>query len=358
MREHTEEPHTPVMTERGCTHIEVSKFNFTWTINNFSFCHQRTGEALKSPEFSTNDGPKWYLLVFPKGFDAEHSNHVGLFLEMYSYTTLKVKYELSLLKGGEKVRSRPQIADPVDWRDNAWGFRKFIDRNVLFDKRNGLLKNDDLTIYCEVTTSLGEEGSSVCEPLQFRMPDCSLSDDLERLLDDQTELGDVILVAAGGEKIYAHKVILVARSPVFAAMFEHEMTESKFNRVNITDVEPAVLRGMLRYIYTGRKPQKLEQMAKGLLAAADKYDLERLKMMCEEVLAEKISTNGVADLLFLADRHNAGYLKKLAMDFVTKSDQLTDLLKTEPWKSMLSECSYLVNKTLRTSITIDKPRKC
>lgn len=60
-----------------------------------------------------------------------------------------------------------------------------------------------------------------------------------------------------------------ARSPVFQAMFEHEMEERKHNRVDITDVDHEVLREMLRFIYTG-KASNLEKMADDLLAAADK----------------------------------------------------------------------------------------
>lgn len=63
--------------------------------------------------------------------------------------------------------------------------------------------------------------------------------------------------------------IFSARSPVFQAMFEHEMEERKHNRVDITDVDHEVLREMLRFIYTG-KASNLEKMADDLLAAADK----------------------------------------------------------------------------------------
>lgn len=62
---------------------------------------------------------------------------------------------------------------------------------------------------------------------------------------------------------------LTARSPVFAAMFEHEMEERKQNRVAIVDVDHEVLKEMLRFIYTGKAPN-LEKMADDLLAAADK----------------------------------------------------------------------------------------
>lgn len=69
----------------------------------------------------------------------------------------------------------------------------------------------------------------------------------------------------------AHKAILAARSPVFAAMFEHGMAESRANRVNITDVEPDILGEVLRFIYTGRVVGLDNPvMAQELLAAADK----------------------------------------------------------------------------------------
>lgn len=64
----------------------------------------------------------------------------------------------------------------------------------------------------------------------------------------------------------------LARSPVFQAMFEHEMEERKHNRVDITDVDHEVLREMLRFIYTG-KASNLEKMADDLLAAADKVNI-------------------------------------------------------------------------------------
>ena len=75
----------------------------------------------------------------------------------------------------------------------------------------------------------------------------------------------------------AHKAILAARSPVFAAMFEHGMAECRANRVNITDVEPDILAEVLRFIYTGRViGLDNSVMAQELLAAADKVCLRRL----------------------------------------------------------------------------------
>jgi len=94
-----------------------------------------------------------------------------------------------------------------------------------------------------------------------------LSEDLSGLFESQ-KFSDVIL-SVNGREFFAHKAILAARSPVFAAMFEHEMEEKKQNRVEITDMDHDVLREMLRFIYTGKAPN-LEKMADDLLAAADK----------------------------------------------------------------------------------------
>ena len=49
------------------------------------------------------------------------------------------------------------------------------------------------------------------------------------------------------------------------------------NRVDIPDVDHEVVQEMLRFVYTGEAPN-LDKMADDLLAAADKYALERLKV--------------------------------------------------------------------------------
>ena len=47
--------------------------------------------------------------------------------------------------------------------------------------------------------------------------------------------------------------------------------------MDIPDVDHEVVMEMLQYIYTGKVPN-LDKMADQLLAAADKYDLEPLKV--------------------------------------------------------------------------------
>ncbi|XP_025944867.1 speckle-type POZ protein-like isoform X6 [Apteryx rowi] len=168
----------------------------------------------------------------------------------------------------------------------------------------------------------------------------------------------------------------MARSPVFNAMFEHEMEESKKNRVEINDVDPEVFKEMMRFIYTGKAPN-LEKMADNLLAAADKYALERLKVMCEEALCSNLSVENVADILILADLHSAEQLKAQAIDFINSSlhyrcsvlrqlgckdgknwnsNQATDIMETAGWKSMIHSHPHLVAEAFRALASAQCPQ--
>ncbi|EGW07531.1 Speckle-type POZ protein-like A [Cricetulus griseus] len=65
---------------------------------------------------------------------------------------------------------------------------------------------------------------------------------------------------------------------------------------------------MMGFIYTGKAPG-LQSMADAFLTAADKYGLERLKVMCENSICRVCSVENAAHPLILADLHNAEYLK-------------------------------------------------
>lgn len=56
-----------------------------------------------------------------------------------------------------------------------------------------------------------------------------------------------------------------------------------------------------------------------LLAAADKYDLGRLRLMCESRLCKDICVNSVADILTLADHCHATELKAVCLKFAAQN---------------------------------------
>lgn len=325
-----------IVAENWClTQIKVIKFSYMWTISNFSFCREEMGEVLKSSTFSagTNDKLKWLLRINPKGLDEESKDYLSLYLLLHKCETkgeVRAKFKFSILNAKKeevKIMESQRAYRFVAGKD--WGFKKFVKRDLLLDESSGLLPDDKLTIYCEVNVvTEAKEYSGQVSPFQSRVPTCRLSDDLEELFKSQ-EFSDVT-ICANRREFKAHKAILAARSPMFRGMFSHDMKETKFNRVEVPDVDPDVLQEMLRFIYTGKclleprlqnkeqKEQEKEQhLAIELLQAANKYQLDRLKLICEEALYKTLSADSVAEILALADLYNASQLKNQAIEFIS-----------------------------------------
>jgi speckle-type POZ protein len=63
-------------------------------------------------------------------------------------------------------------------------------------------------------------------------------------------------------------------------------------------------------------------MAQHLLAAADRYALERLRLICEASLCEDVAINTVATTLALAEQHHCFQLKAVCLKFIATSENL------------------------------------
>ena len=63
-------------------------------------------------------------------------------------------------------------------------------------------------------------------------------------------------------------------------------------------------------------------MAQHLLAAADRYALERLRLLCEARLCEDVARNTVATTLALAEQHQCIQLKSVCLKFIALPENL------------------------------------
>ncbi|XP_076793598.1 speckle-type POZ protein-like isoform X3 [Arvicanthis niloticus] len=321
---------TSPVAESWCyTQVKVVKFSYMWTINNFSFCREEMGEVLKSSTFSSgpNDKMKWCLRVNPKGLDDESKDYLSLYLLLVSCpkSEVRAKFKFSLLNAKReetKAMESQRAYRFVQGKD--WGFKKFIRRDFLLDEANGLLPDDKLTLFCE----------HLQHCLQKRWKHCTAL---------PKELA----------------------SPL------HCKWCCRQNRVEINDLDPEVFKEMMRFVYTGKAPN-LDKMADNLLAAADKYALERLKVMCEEALCSNLSVENVADTLVLADLHSAEQLKAQAIDFINRcsvlrqlgckdgknwnNNQATDIMETSGWKSMIQSHPHLVAEAFRALASSQCPQ--
>jgi speckle-type POZ protein len=88
------------------------------------------------------------------------------------------------------------------------------------------------------------------------------------------------------------------------------------------------------------------KMSKALLAAADKYALERLKVTCEDALCFNLTTDNVSDLLILADLHSAQQLKAQCLNFI--ASRAADVIASDGWQSVMEFNPQLLAEAFRT----------
>lgn len=322
-----------------CSEMEVTGFSYTWTIRNFSFYRQKCGVKVESSIFPSGFRAdiKWCLVIYPNGTDESVKDFTSAFLRLVDCrnSEVDVKYRLSILDNGGKETNTLSIKIPIRLLPgNSWGWSKFVSREDLFQSNSGLLPDDSLTILCSGTVSEGKaatvSGQNTASEGNVNVPSSQLSEDYGRLLQSE-QFGDVVF-NLGDHQLRAHKNILVARCPVFASMFEHEMTESIMNRVDITDIDHEVFHEMLRFIYTGQAPG-IDKFPMDLLVAADKYGLERLKAMCEKAVSSNLCAVNAAEVLVLADMHSAHQLKTLALEYIC--GHASAVKETAGWKNMI-----------------------
>jgi speckle-type POZ protein len=141
---------------------------------------------------------------------------------------------------------------------------------------------------------------------------------LSKLLDTQS-MADVNFVVKN-EKIGAHTAIVVSGSPVICAMLEeNKFKEGVTKEVEIDDIDPLVFKEILRYLYTGRAPKLDEDdMTEPLFLAADKYQIEALKNLCEQRLIKKLNVKTVVHHLVVAHLYTAPKLLESTMMLMEK----------------------------------------
>ncbi|TVU50172.1 hypothetical protein EJB05_01532, partial [Eragrostis curvula] len=112
-----------------------------------------------------------------------------------------------------------------------------------------LNKIGSVSVECVVTVYKDHDAISV--------PSSNLHKDLGELL--SSEAGADVTFIISGESISAHKSILAARCPVFKEEFFGEMKEKTSQCIEIKEIEAAVFKAMVGFIYTDTVPELEEK---------------------------------------------------------------------------------------------------
>ncbi|KAF9171871.1 hypothetical protein BGX21_006761 [Mortierella sp. AD011] len=176
----------------------------------------------------------------------------------------------------------------------------------------------------------------------------SLSKNMDQVLQDPVrfqKLADVRLLLKNGHSIDGHQMVLGHRSPFFNAMFVRtdewvrarqgprslpgpgEESEDDILEIDMKhlDLESTAL--VMKYIYTDCGPEMFDsaekddmddliQLVINVLVIADELLMDRLKEICEKVLAEQVRAKTVATFLEISLMFAADSLKTTCIDYL------------------------------------------
>ncbi|XP_023318662.1 speckle-type POZ protein B-like [Trichogramma pretiosum] len=309
---------------KATTKVTSDKCIYTWTIENYRLLKLKVGEKIESPNFGVGSNDKKYfqLWLYPAGDTKERAEeHLSLYLyPIIDFSSKRGKFvcrsTISAINGKKVVRQLILHHDFATTVFEGCGWAKYFELakiDQLISSENTVTFQCELEIFDEIQSSLNSEiicsKDEVIETIKFDFSFLS------------EKFSDVKLIVEEQE-IPAHKIVLSAASPVFRAMFTHDMLENEENSVKITDVSANIVTEMLRFIYTGQMDATETDTIIELLAVSDKYQIDSLKNKCGKMLCDDLSTENAIDILVASHKYKVKHLENEVIKFVTNHTQL------------------------------------
>ncbi|TVU27123.1 hypothetical protein EJB05_29703, partial [Eragrostis curvula] len=310
-------------------------------------------------------GYSWRIAYSPHGFSSYWSGEcdcISLFLQLThgEYTDPPLHFSFTLLdQAGNPVprysRSKEGCTFTQKESDlknvRCIGFYDFIRHKDL--EESGCLKDDCFTVRCDISvircsTSMETVVDSTSACPTVTVPPSDLHKHLNNLLWEKK--GTDVTFDVDGETFHAHKWLLAARSPVFKvaiALMTKDDKPSSICHMKIDGIEPKVFKAMLHFMYTDSLPNDMQledqdtTAVQNLIAAAQRYELERLKLMCEEALCNRIDVSTVTATLALAAQHHCHALKAACIEFIGHPRNLRAIVETQGFKKMKAKTDLL-----------------
>nr|CAB3482464.1 unnamed protein product [Digitaria exilis] len=245
---------------------------------------------------------------------------------------------------------------------NSSDVSKYAPQTDLFKNRSDLeasayLQDDRLVIECIVTIIKDLKVSETKLHRQIVVPPSDIGKHLGKLL--ETEEGADVTFSVRGETFAAHKLVLAMRSPVFKAKLYGPMREGSAQLVTIEEMQPAVFKAMLHFIYTDSLPDTDRirgdaEMIRNLLVAADRYAVDRLKLVCQSILYKNLHVKNVATTLDLAYQHDCKLLQDACLEFISSSNVIDAVVATQGYKNIKTTSPSTLADAFEKMMTLHK----
>uniref|UniRef100_A0A8I6XUW6 Uncharacterized protein n=1 Tax=Hordeum vulgare subsp. vulgare TaxID=112509 RepID=A0A8I6XUW6_HORVV len=312
-------------TVSTCTPLEETQGTHVFDILGYSK-HRGMGHKydsyIRSGTFNVG-GHDWTIIFFPDGHKGYGQDYISVYLVLVNNRTkLRASCDLRLLDhytgcSFSVHKTGPRIFNAADITRVAPQAPCFMRRDQI--EGSAYLRDDRLTIECVLTVFNKPHVTETKSFPKIDRPPADMTEHVAKLLEEKK--GFDVSFIVGGETIQAHRFVLAMRSPVFKAELYGSMREARPGQcINIEDMQPAVFKALLHFIYTDSLPSGEDtEMVRLLLVAADRYAMDRLKLVCQSILCEDLNKDTVATTLALADQHNCHQLKDACLQFIELS---------------------------------------
>ena len=326
---------------------------FVWTIDNLLDRKEENG--ILSPSFKINKpgfkDTKWQIKLYPRGHTRSVSSSMfSVFL--LGNTGNKDAYASRIMADSE-VSLLAADSFESSYSIGFWDYSSHNENNKIsnydvdtcigntFDLSKCKLAGGGLTLAFTLDFDMvpvqkppgkgqNEEGNDS----QIKSS-IEISEDFGKLMISEDFGKDFcdMEIECGGEVFPCHQVIISARSPVFRAMFQAKMKESESRKVIIDDIKKETMTGMLYYIYTGLVKKTISKESfVDLFIAADKYQLDALKNLCQDKLCSVLDAENSIEFLILGEMYGVPKLKDAALMEVAHN--MPEIADTEDYQRL------------------------
>lgn len=204
-----------------------------------------------------------------------------------------VEFEISVTYGGIQFLSASKM---------TVANKTFTSSIISYPRNNGYGQN--LTINVKETIKDSENFSN-------QSANKAIVSNVASMLDDP-QFSDFKFII-NEKEFKVHKCILAAASDVFVRIFK---TNKLYWKIN--DIDEATFEHLLRFIYGGKVPDNLNEIAIKMFEAAAYFKIDRLKEMCSKKIHAKLSVENALETYNWAFVYDLEVLKTKAWELVKR----------------------------------------
>ncbi|XP_013388458.2 kelch-like protein 17 [Lingula anatina] len=130
------------------------------------------------------------------------------------------------------------------------------------------------------------------------------------------ELCDIVLLIEKHE-FHAHKIVLAGSSPYLRAMFTNGMLETEKNQVEIHGIDPAAMRILLDFMYTGKIEITVDNV-QAVLHAASMLNIGSVRSVCSNFLQTQLDATNCLGIYHLADTYSSSDLLTISWNYIAQ----------------------------------------